>query len=301
MDKCSYFIENKALFGSSPSQETADELEQMGVKYFIDLTFPTERHIVPYTTKFTKIRFPIRDRGIPDNAIQFCAFVLRISEILKSLKPSSNDKLYIHCKGGHGRSGILVASLFCVHFKKNVEEALQMTTLCHSNRKTMREKWRTIGSPQTLAQKEFVRQIFEPIIYDSHQFTCFSTLSSNSIDVMSLGVFPTSEACYQAFKNPVNEDFIAKLKNPENDPMALGKKIKLRDDKDWNKIKIYVMYTVMRLKFDQYPEHKNVLLHTYLRPIIRYSNHTTFWCNMQNNVYGRLLEKLRNEYLRAFF
>ena len=39
---CSYFIKEKALFGGFPSQEQADILVNMGVKYFIDLTFPTE-------------------------------------------------------------------------------------------------------------------------------------------------------------------------------------------------------------------------------------------------------------------
>ena len=38
MENYSYFIENKALFGSYPSQETIEILEKEGVRYFVDLT-----------------------------------------------------------------------------------------------------------------------------------------------------------------------------------------------------------------------------------------------------------------------
>ena len=38
MDYCSYFIKDKAIFGSFPTQESVYELENEGVKYFVDLT-----------------------------------------------------------------------------------------------------------------------------------------------------------------------------------------------------------------------------------------------------------------------
>ena len=38
MNYCSYFIKDKALFGSYPTQQSVEELEQEGVRYFVDLT-----------------------------------------------------------------------------------------------------------------------------------------------------------------------------------------------------------------------------------------------------------------------
>ena len=35
---CSYFIKDKCLFGSYPNAHRVNELENEGVKYFIDLT-----------------------------------------------------------------------------------------------------------------------------------------------------------------------------------------------------------------------------------------------------------------------
>ena len=42
MNKCSFFIKNKALFGSYPNPEQVNELQSIGVKYFVNLTLPLE-------------------------------------------------------------------------------------------------------------------------------------------------------------------------------------------------------------------------------------------------------------------
>lgn len=293
MDKCSYFINNKALFGSSPTQEIVTELENLGVKYFVDLTCTNERGISEYTTKFSRFKFPIKDRSIPENKTAFCSFILKIFLILKNMK--SGVKMYVHCKGGHGRSGVVVASLLCLYHNITPEIALEKTKEAHQQRKTMRDKWREIGSPQTIFQKNFVISLFKPILYHSNQYTCFNTQSSNSITIDNLGTFPTVEALYQAFKNPFDKNYLKDLQNPANDPIKLGKNVKLRQDKDWNKIKLAVMYNVLKIKFNQYPDHLSILINTYLRPIIKCSSETSYWCNMENNFFGRLLEKIRNE------
>ena len=60
MNNCSFFIKDKALFGSSPSQESVEELEENGVKYFIDLTTPEEKEqnkVKLYVTKHNYINY----------------------------------------------------------------------------------------------------------------------------------------------------------------------------------------------------------------------------------------------------
>ena len=158
MDTCSYFIINKALFGGSPCQEKVHLLESYGVTHFIDLTTPNERGVFNYSTNSKKIKYPIKDYGIPVNKAEFKRFIKMLCNIISNLK--DGEKVYLHCKGGHGRCGIVVASILCMYYDILPERALFLTNKYHNDRKTMRDKWREIGSPQTEHQKNFVRNLF---------------------------------------------------------------------------------------------------------------------------------------------
>lgn len=180
MEKCSYFIEDKAFFGSFPSQDTVNILEKNGVRYFIDLTIHNENKTSSYTTKYNYIKYPIKDRKIPDNWKTFAKLVLDICDIVQKLK--ENEKIYIHCKGGHGRSGILVACILCQYYNITVEESLKITNDCHSKRKEMREIWRKIGSPQGKKQKEFVRKFYEPLILQTDFYDIDIIIKKSSLE-----------------------------------------------------------------------------------------------------------------------
>ena len=149
MDTSYYFIKDKALFGSFPTKQSVIELEQKGVRYFIDLTTPEEKitKIQSYVTNYKYINYPILDRSIPTNWQTFAKFIISACRIIKYLK--INEKVYIGCRGGHGRSGVVTASILCHMFGLAPEESLEYTTKCHSNRKVLKDKWRKIGSPQT--------------------------------------------------------------------------------------------------------------------------------------------------------
>ena len=147
MDYCSYFIPDKALFGSYPTTNRAKELEDMGIVQYIDLTYDAEVE-QNYETNKPILKFPIVDRQIPDNIYEFCKFIIKLVEII-----NTKEKIYIHCRGGHGRAGLVVACLLCYIDKLSPDESIKRTTFFHSQRKIMREKWRKIGSPQTRKQK----------------------------------------------------------------------------------------------------------------------------------------------------
>ena len=76
-------------------------------------------------------------------------------QLISGVDLKHDEKIYIHCKGGHGRVGIAVASLLCYIKNISVEESLKLTNECHKKREIMKEKWRNIGSPQTYNQKKF--------------------------------------------------------------------------------------------------------------------------------------------------
>ena len=297
MDKCSYFIDNKALFGSSPSQETVNYLENIGVKYFVDLTFKNERNLDVYTTKYKRYNYPIRDQHIPSDLLTFAAFIIYIYKIIKSLQ--DEDKIYIHCKGGHGRAGLVVACIICLYMKVSPEVALILTNKFHKDRHTMRDKWRIIGSPQTYAQKDFVKNFFIPFYIDSK--SVFNINSQHSIVIKNFGVFYTAEAAYQAYKNPTNVEYV-RLQMEEKNPCEskrLGKLVKIRDD--WLNVRVEIMEMILKHKLEQHQELKEQLINTHIKPIILFSNDISFWKNMKYNIFGKLLQKIRNEYLSKYY
>ena len=184
MNKSSYFIPDKALFGSYPSHEAAKELEEEGVCLFVNLTEAIEnleQYIHSPTSEM--ISFPIPDRKIPCNILHYSLFIMKIVMRLANFK--GRQKLYVHCKGGHGRAGVVVASILCYYYNIEPSRALELTTQYHSKRQEMRAKWRSIGSPQTAKQKQYVVKLFDPLrfykAYKMGNTTGFSNFSSHSV------------------------------------------------------------------------------------------------------------------------
>ena len=54
--------------------------------------------------------FPIEDRKVPHDTCAVSPLVLKLHRILTS---ENSSTLYVHCRGGHGRSGIVVACILC--------------------------------------------------------------------------------------------------------------------------------------------------------------------------------------------
>lgn len=295
MDRCSYFIKDKALFGSYPMcQEDVDILETNGVRYFVDLTCPTESKIIPYKTNHTYIHYPISDHKTPSQWTSFAKLILKIVQIIKELK--EGEKIYIHCKGGHGRSGTVVACVLCYIFRLKPENALELTNEYHNERQTMRQKWRDIGSPQTLYQKNFVIKFFSPICFTNDPKNFFSTYSNHTVTIEGMGTFHTAEAAYQAHKDKDNKEYVNLQLSLHSAKVSkiIGKSCDLCPD--WEEKKVSVMYHILKLKFDQHSDIREILIHTGLRPFVYFGKTTSFWNNTGKNMLGKLLAKIRSEY-----
>lgn len=302
MECSSFFIKDRAIFGSFPSQKNVNELEELGVRYFINLTHENEKKIYPYTTKYKYIRFPIVDRHVPHNWTEFATFIVRISNIISSLK--IGELVYLHCKGGHGRSGVVVASIFCYMLGMNPKLALEHTSRSHSNRSVMREKWRKLGSPQTYQQKNFIYKFFEPLIfyrsYKSGMTAGFSTFTPHTIVIDGFGTFYTAESAIQAYKNPYDKDYVEKQQKSISPLISkiLGNKTEVR--KDWLDVCEKLMYKIVEAKFNQNIELKENLMKTGLRPIVYHIISDSFWGDGSDgkgqNKLGKILMKLREQY-----
>lgn len=158
-----FFIPDQCLFGAYPTQHQIRELEEWGVNLIVNLTNKNEKNIRFYTTSVKIINFAISDNKAPENVREFCALTIYLTKLI-----NQNKKIYIHCKGGHGRSGVLVASILCYKFRISPQESIILTTKYHSTRPIharrpkMNEFWKNKGSPQTFEQKQFVMSIFQP-------------------------------------------------------------------------------------------------------------------------------------------
>lgn len=300
MDRSSEFVKNKALFGSYPLQEQVDMFEKNGIRYFVDLTCIGEKRITPYKTNYNYIHYPIADRRVPTDWKSFAQFIIKIGTIIKGLK--NGELVYVHCKGGHGRSGIVVACLLCYLYKISPSEALSKTTRYHSRRKEMRDKWRKMGSPQTRSQKHFVTKFFEPLYIYKNYTTYFSAGFSNEaplpVLIKGFGLFPTALSAFNAFKDPTNVDYVRRLELTE-DINEIHELVESHPaPSDWNEKREYIMKIILSLKFEQHKVIRDHLLNTGLRPIVlRLSD--PFWGKFDNNgknMVGKILMVLRKEF-----
>lgn len=302
MDTSSFFIKDKAIFGCFPTQESILELENQGVRYFIDLTNAHETKIKTYFTLYTYISYPIKDMYIPENWRTYAKFIINICNIIKSL--GNDEKIYLHCKGGNGRSGVVVASILCHLFNLSPDESLQYTTICHSNRKNLKDRWRKIGAPQTYTQKKFIYKFFFPLkFYKTYKYTNtfgFTTYSQHPIYIEGLGTFPTAEAAFQSHKNLDDKEYVKTQLNSKSPLITkyLGNKVIIRED--WDNMKIITMENIIQLKIDQHEDVRQNLLNTGLRPIVEHTKDDSFWGDggddKGQNILGKILTNTRNRY-----
>jgi hypothetical protein len=76
------------------------------------------------------IHFPIRNMNIGNNnlIIKLC------SNLYKRI--NNGEKIYIHCTGGHGRTGIISTILLCMLYKISPDNAFEYLQYCHYQRES---------------------------------------------------------------------------------------------------------------------------------------------------------------------
>lgn len=266
MDRSSFFIDDKALFGSFPTQNSVEELEEFGVRHFINLTHDHESKITPYSTKYNYLQYSIHDRVAPTDYISFARFLVKVANIIQNL--DEGEYIYIHCKGGHGRSGVVVACLLVIMFNLSPKEALKRTTDTHFKRKIMRERWRRLGSPQTKIQKSFVYHFFEDIRIYPFYFEGHWSLLSDRFELPFQYEGKTYKSVSEAFEE-LRKD--------------------IRD--------IVTMKKLMKERFNTNVVMKNKLLSTGFKHIT-YHSHDPYWGIGKEpdgglNIFGQMLMEIR--------
>jgi predicted NAD-dependent protein-ADP-ribosyltransferase YbiA (DUF1768 family) len=298
MNTSSYFIKDKALFGGYPNNDNIEYFENIGVEYFVNLTSDKD-NIKPYHTTKTCINFPIQDRKTPDSIRRFSSFLLHLLKLIKESK--STEKFYIHCKGGHGRAGIVVACLLTMYENISTGDALKLTKLYHSKRIEMKDRWRSIGSPQTYSQKKFVHDLFNPIVFTnvSNGFKSgLSNLSNHSVIIDGI-VYENAELAYHCLQMNTTHNKNINTKNI----YYIRKHYESKYYTNHNQ-KVQLMEKIIRQKYQQNYDTRENLLNIGLRKIVYNSQRDTFWGSNKDigdNNLGVILTKIKNEYLLQLY
>ena len=141
--------------GDKNGEFARHKIEQMyhfGIRHFIDLTEEGElcpySHLLPSDTTYT--RFPIRDCGAPKSIESVQRLLLRIEELKKM-----EGYVYVHCWGGVGRTGTIVACYLSQNWK---EPELNHTLEALRRNFSEMPKSAYRETPETKEQIDFIEQ-----------------------------------------------------------------------------------------------------------------------------------------------
>lgn len=168
----SCLIENRLYFGPFPNQLMIDRLSEENFDLIVNLTTEGEEDM--YAIKNEKyLSFPIPDNSIPVCTIDYCSFITRFK-----YEYYIGKKIYVHCRGGHGRSSMVCCSLLCCLFGYDLKESINLVTAAHNDRVMLRNKWRLKKSPLHHCQFLFLVKIHKNIyINHTNQTKYYSWLS----------------------------------------------------------------------------------------------------------------------------
>lgn len=155
--KYSYWVEeNKILAGEYPrdlDEKTSlikmNKLLNSGISVFIDLTKEND-NLFSYSNflkEAIQLKFPIPDLSIPPSK----KLTIQILDAIEE-HTNSGKKVYIHCWGGVGRTGVIVGCWFVRSGLSGKEALIKLKKLWKTNPKSLTKP----NSPETLEQENYI-------------------------------------------------------------------------------------------------------------------------------------------------
>ena len=170
----SCLLQNRLYFGPFPNQNMIDSLFKENFDFIVNLTMDNENIFIDHlndqidlkeetqTYKVPKnkyISYQIKDNDIPECPQSYCSFITKLKKLYLKDK-----KIYIHCRGGHGRSGMVSVSILLSIFpEKNIKEIIEFVNQSHINRINLRKKWKNKKTPFNYNQFLFLLKIHKNI------------------------------------------------------------------------------------------------------------------------------------------
>lgn len=148
-----FLVETDTLrlyYGLHPSIVTPD----VSIDHFVDMT--GEDQFPPYLEDTDNAllykRFPVKDRKAPP-----LSTLVAIVDYILSL----SGNVYVFCKGGHGRSGLVAAAVYAKLTGLPYDEVIEFVTTSWRAQRDMQRlhpRTRRLGSPQTAVQKRRLKE-----------------------------------------------------------------------------------------------------------------------------------------------
>ena len=134
-------------------------MTEFGVRHYIDLTEEGElkpyAHLLPADATYT--RFPIRDVSVPKSIEEVKALI----EYIRELSERNDGYVYIHCWGGVGRTGTIVAC-YLAHLMEHPTAEKALARLRSRFIEMPKSAYRL--TPETRAQEQFVKDYIQSIL-----------------------------------------------------------------------------------------------------------------------------------------
>jgi hypothetical protein len=167
-DFASVVLPNRIYFGPVPNQTQLELLHHENFKYIINVMSIKEKVRFGYTISPEKLNmqlmgFPISDQRIPLHTPHFLKWIEYLGHIMIHMKP--NEKMYIHCRGGHGRSALVAGCLFywyCKIYRSQPltgEDCIRHMTFAHCQRKLLNPKYLHQKCPVAKCQQQFIKSL----------------------------------------------------------------------------------------------------------------------------------------------
>ncbi len=140
------------------AKDKLNRMMQFGVRCFFDLT--EEGELVPYVdllpANMNYVRFPIRDVSVP----QSIEDVRQLVKTILQKADGTHGEVYVHCWGGVGRTGTIIA---CLIAEEMENPTLEKVVAELRKRFAMMPKSAYRQTPETKEQEHFVQQYIENI------------------------------------------------------------------------------------------------------------------------------------------
>lgn len=162
-DWISCIITDRIYFGPIPNEDMFQQLLKYKFNIVVNLTENDykEKYKEVIDPSIKIIHFPIIDKSIPSNIQEYCKFIIS----LKKEYENETNKIYIHCLAGHSRSSLVVTSLLCCIYNKELKYMIDETIQCHQKRIILRDIWR-YRSPFNYKQFMFLCLVHKNIYID---------------------------------------------------------------------------------------------------------------------------------------
>ena len=158
-------LNDKLYFGPFPNQLMIDRLISEKFDVIVNLTESHEEILYDVKKQLKYIHFPIKDNTPPNDIHMYCSFITRLKyEYL------NGSKIYIHCRGGHGRSGMVSVSLIYSILSYDLRQSIEFVNTSHHNRTNLRPKWKKRKSPFNYDQFLFLSKLHKNIYVNMNHY-----------------------------------------------------------------------------------------------------------------------------------